>query len=73
MTPTKYSVNVSSRYPQFTDKKTKHPDLLKVPGLVSVRAEASPGRQSNSRQEALNTTVSFHHSRKGTTMNQFVV
>lgn len=39
--------------PNLQIRKPRHPELLKVPGLVSARAEASPGRQSNSRAGAL--------------------
>lgn len=50
--PTKCSINVSSHYLQLI-RKLKHWNLFKVSSLVSVWAEASPGRHSNSRAGAL--------------------
>lgn len=65
---TKNAINVNCHYPQLTDKKTwgTERDLLKVPGSVSGRAEASPDRQSNSRAGALKHWSILLPQQKGT-------
>lgn len=57
--------------PNLQVRKPRYQELLKVPGLVSVRAEASPGSLTPE-QEPLKTAL-FPHSQRGTTVKQFVV
>lgn len=61
--------------PNLQIRKLEAPerDLLKVPGSVSVGQQQAQTGSLPQELEHLNTAISFYHSKKGPTMNQFVV